>query len=163
MNEEDCADNFSARRWVLEQEISLVFHKINHFDDLRHRTMQLAVTLTIAVVGGAFSIRSTPLLFIAALVPIPFWVIDARYHSYQEGYTLRWISIERFLSGRWGPEDFPIPDYYGRRTHREHASKTSLMVNLLSARSIVTYLGLAVFVFCLASSFWLYGFPARAD
>ena len=136
--------------WVLEQEINLIAQKINHFDDLRHRTMQLAVTLTIAGVGGAFTIHSRDMLFVAAIVPIPFWYVDARYHAYQEGFTLRWLSIENYLAGRWSGDTFLIPDYYGSRTHPEHIRKTSLLRNLFRPRSLATYIGLTVFVFFLS-------------
>ena len=61
---------------VLKQEIELVQAKINHFDDLRHRTKQLAVTLWAASIGvGATNIDVV--LFLAAFIPLPFWFMDS--------------------------------------------------------------------------------------
>ncbi len=49
MNQED----FKAE--ILKQEIDIVQHKINHFDNLRHRTKQMAITLWLAAVGFGIS------------------------------------------------------------------------------------------------------------
>lgn len=137
-------------RWPLEIELQLVFDKINHFDDLRHRTLQLSIAISVAAVGTGFTVKSSAMLFLAALVPLPFWYQEARYHSHQEGFSLRWIAIERYLSGRWTNErPFPIPDFYGSRTSSVHETRTSLRRNVLRPRAVAIYGGSSVVLLCL--------------
>lgn len=43
----------ALRTDILKQEIDLVSDKINHFDNLRHRTKQMAATLWATAAGAA--------------------------------------------------------------------------------------------------------------
>lgn len=99
---------------ILKQEVELVFRRVNHFDQLRHGTKQWAVALTLGTVVAGLALASPWMVFLAALVPIPLWYLDATYHAHQEGWNKRFWKIQAYLSGRWKGEagDFPIPDYY---------------------------------------------------
>ena len=130
---------------ILKQEIELVQAKINHFDDLRHRTKQLALTLWAASVGLLATTDIDTFLLLAAFIPLPFWFMDSTYHRYQEGFTERLRGIRDFLrTGRFlvqrekevslvkslESEDFdgfPIPDFYGNHTIEKdkHKKQTS--------------------------------------
>jgi hypothetical protein len=119
---------------ILKQEIDLINTKINHFDDLRHRTKQMAMTLWLAALGVGLTAKLAILLWLAAFVPVLFWYIETVYHAYQEGYILRSSSIRRFIrTGEYEDENgtnvtladcmnddsfgsFPVPDDYGRHT-----------------------------------------------
>jgi hypothetical protein len=144
---------------LLKQEIDLVMQKINHFDNLRHHTKQMAVTLWAAIIGVGLT-GKTPLLLIlfAVVVPIPFWYLDARYHAYQEGYSLRRSAIEAFLNDRLlspgisSDDDTetissPIPDYYGNDTplvKKEHKGRTRVARNAFTKRMLIFYLPICV-------------------
>jgi len=119
---------------ILKQELDVLVGRIDHFDDLRHRTKQLSVTLWLAAVGTALARpASRPLLWLAPFIPLPFWYFDAQYHAYQERFALRWRAIREFIreehfdlpSGKAALDEFfvpssksafPIPDYYADKT-----------------------------------------------
>ena len=148
------AQNYKSE--ILKQEIDMVFQKIKHFDDLRNRTKQLAITLWVAALGASLSFKLRPLLILSAIVPIPFWYFEATYHAYQEGFSSRLSAIEYFLrTGRWRksrrakgeiiePSEenpFPIPDYYGDQTlnKNEHDRETSVLRNAFKFKTIIFY------------------------
>ena len=145
---------------ILKQEIDLINAKINHFDDLRHRTKQMAMTLWLAAVGVSLSTKLDILLWLAAFVPLPFWYLETVYHAYQEGFVLRWSAIRRFIrDGKHECADgtiaqlvdcmnddhfgsFPVPDDYGRRSVEKtrHDRATSVLRNLVKTRPMLFYL-----------------------
>ena len=129
---------------ILKQEIDLLDRRVQHFDDLRHRTKQMAATLWVATVGTALTLAKQPLLWLALFVPVPFWYFDAQYNAYQEGFWRRWWAIREFIrdgtfgvpAGQARLDDlfsncsrcvFPVPDFYGEKTfekaaHEKHVS-----------------------------------------
>ena len=147
---------------ILKQEIEILNQKINHFDDLRHRTKQMALTSWLAAVGVGLSARLHAILFLAAFVPLPFWVIESFYHAYQEGWNARFWSIRKFIqTGRYTVQDneqvrleeclssedfgaFPVPDYYARNTlsREAHRRKTSKLRNFAKRKMVLFYLPL---------------------
>jgi hypothetical protein len=134
---------------VLEQEIELVFRKINHFDGLRHRTKQVAVVLTVATVAMCLTMAPGWVVVVAALVPVPFWCLDASYHSNQEGWNKRFWKIQAYLNGRWKGDDgeFPIPDYCASHSLSgcgAHDFLTSLERNAFTPRMKMFYLPLVI-------------------
>jgi len=130
---------------VLLKEMELVSQKINHFDTLRHNTKQISITLWLASVGVGPSLDNLILLFLSALIPLPFWYFDATYHSYQEGFNARLRAIQNYIRGEDYPlgenESFPIPDFYGVVTlpKSQHRKLTSLRNNAFKKRSVVFY------------------------
>lgn len=129
--------SFSLNEYKLEtlkQEIDFLSKKVNHFDVLRQRTKQMAITLWLAAVGFALAQDQQYILFISIFVPLPFWVQDSYYHTYQTGFDYRFWAIREFIrDGRYLVEGknlvllseyfdedklgkFPIPDYYGNAT-----------------------------------------------
>ena len=157
---------------ILKQEIELVYHKINHFDDLRHRTKQMAITLWLAATGVGISSQSESVLFLAMFVPIPFWIFESVYHKYQEGYSARLKAIENFIqTGIFiiGDEKitlekcidtrdfgaFPIPDYYAKNTisKEEHKKRTSLYRNFIKVKMLIFYVPLVIIALVLALHF----------
>jgi hypothetical protein len=54
---------------IPKQEIDLLARKIDHFDDLRQRTKQMAATLWVAAVGTALARLSEPLLLACVVYP----------------------------------------------------------------------------------------------
>lgn len=131
---------------ILKQEITLVMEKINHFDDLRHRTRQMALTLWVVVVGTGLTLNSVTLLLFGVLVPVPLWYIEATYHAYQEGFASRFWAIQAFLNGRRSEEQpFPIPDYYGNRgsiSKEKHKELTSIRHNTFKRKMLIFYVPL---------------------
>lgn len=157
---------------ILKQEIELVNQKINHFDDLRHRTKQMAVTLWLAATGVGISSHSELVLFLAMFVPFPFWILESVYHRYQEGYIARLQAIRNFIrsgifiigkekvtleecinTGDFGA--FPVPDYYARNTisKEEHKKRTSPYRNLIKVKMLIFYVPLIIIALVLALHF----------
>ena len=143
---------------ILKQEIDLLVRRIDHFDDLRHRTKQMAATLWLAAVGTALTLPSKPLLWLALFIPVPFWYYDAHYNAYQAGFSRRWWAIRKFIrdgtfkvpAGEASLDDFfsnhaqcvfPVPDYYGEKTfdQAEHKEHTSLFRNAFTKKMLFFY------------------------
>ena len=143
---------------ILMQELELVMNKVNHFDNLRNRTRQMALVLWVAVFGTGLTLNSVALLVLGIFVPGPLWYIEATYHAYQEGYATRFWAIQRFLTGRRSEENpFPIPDYYGNRgsiSKKRHDKLTSILRNAFKRHMLVFYCPLLVvsFVFAILRS-----------
>lgn len=158
---------------ILKQEIELVHQKINHFDDLRHRTKQMAVTLWLAAVGVGITAKLQLVLILAAFVPLPFWVFESFYHAYQEGFSARLGAIRTFIQdGRFTVRGqvevsleecldstdfgaFPVPDYYGGRTlpRKTHKERTSVLRNFFKIKMVLFYLPLVVTALLLILAF----------
>ncbi len=149
---------------ILKQEIEIINEKVNHFDNLRHQTKQMAITLWLAALGVGITAKVPLVLILAALVPFPFWALESGYHAYQEGWYARLQSIRTFIrDGRFnvqGKDDvtlddflkgndsgkFPVPDYYGNRTLPVdiHRQKTSVLRNFIKVKMVLFYLPLSV-------------------
>lgn len=151
---------------ILKQEIEYLHHRLDHFDDLRHRTKQMAATLCAAAIGAGLTITpSRPLLFLlGAAVPLPFWYRDAAYHAYQEGFHARLRAVRNFIrDGSYksphgqvatlkgtldGSEQgiFPLPDYYGNKTlpEDEHNRITSRWRNATTRNMVLFYAPLSL-------------------
>jgi hypothetical protein len=147
---------------ILKQEIELIQEKINHFDDLRHRTKQLAITLWAAAVGVGATTGLDPVLYLAAFIPFPFWFLDSTYHRYEEGYYARLKAIRTFIqSGRFivcGQQEvslaeslesddfgnFPVPDFYGKLTieREQHKRITHPLLNFIKVKTLIFYIPL---------------------
>lgn len=167
-------DTFRAD--ILKQEIEYLNHRLDHFDDLRHRTKQLAATLCAAAIGAGLTIATArPLLFLlAAAVPLSFWHRDAAYHAYQEGFHARLRAIRNFIrDGSYtspagqvatlkGTLDgsaagiFPLPDYYGNKTlsEEEHKRITNRWRNATTWNMILFYAPLCLTPLLLFVFLW---------
>ena len=144
---------------ILKQEIDLLVRRIDHFDDLRHRTKQMAATLWVTVVGAGLSLPAKPLLWFALGIPVPFWYFDAHYNAHQAGFSGRLGAIRSFIrDGRYrapdgaettldeflssaAPSAFPVFDLYGNKTfaadsHRWH---TSSIRNAFTRKMLLFY------------------------
>ena len=155
---------FDFKADILKQELELLERRISNFDDLRHRTKQMTLTLWLAAVGVSLTIPSRLLLWLAVLVPVPFWYFDARYNAFQKGFSRRFWAIRAFirdekftapdgtfttltecLTGN-GFKIFPVPDYYGNKTFKkkEHTKETSVFRNAITRRMLTFYLPLVL-------------------
>ncbi len=166
---------------ILKQEIELLVRRLDHFDNLRHRTKQMAATLWLAAIGAALTLPSKPLIWLALVIPAPFWFFDAQYHAYQEAFQRRFWAIRAFirdgkfttpggevLLGKFlvGPGSeasdsptFPVPDYYGNKTFDEKALKkwTGLARNARTVKMLLFYGSLALATGLLLLAFkWLH-------
>ena len=167
---------------VLKQEIDVLVRRIDHFDDLRHQTKQMAATLWLGAVGAALTIPSKSLLWLALGVPIPFWYFDACYNAYQAGFSRRFWAIRAFVrDGKFtmpdaseptlsdflmstGSSGFPVPDYFGNHTfdEREHRRCTSRIRNAFTAKMLLFYGSLTLASLLLIVAFeWLNLNPAH--
>ncbi|MCK4760610.1 MAG: hypothetical protein KAW12_00325 [Candidatus Aminicenantes bacterium] len=86
---------------ILKQEIEVINQKINHYDNLRLKTKQMAIFLWVAVIGFGFKNGSPSdnwlLFLLAAIIPLPFWYIEASFRRYYKGWSDRFKAIRLFL------------------------------------------------------------------
>jgi hypothetical protein len=145
---------------ILKQEINNEVSIIGHFDDLRHRTKQMGITLWVAAVGFGLSQNPSWVLYLAAFIPFPFWILDTFYSAYQQGFLERFWAINVFIrEGKYNIEsqatvnladclkddgfgEFPVPDYYGIKTVGEKVlkSETSMVRHFFDWRMALFYL-----------------------
>jgi len=162
---------------ILKTEIESISTKINHFDDLRLRTRQTCISLWIAALGVALTQNISAIYFLAVFIPIPFWIIEARYRRYQKGNSLRLGAIRNFIRD----EKYNVPNekeeatldnylnsntkpifpafyYWGNKTiPNERFKKEIRFINNLLSRNIIiiyfTLIILALFLEIFRNSF----------
>lgn len=165
-------DTKEFRITVLMKEIDLCSTKVNHFDTLRLTTRQTGLALWAAVIGYGLTEKFLGLFVFAALLPIPFWTLDARYRSYQRGWSLRLQAIRDFirdgdyevggqqvatladfLHGDQSPV-FPVIDYWAERTvpPDKHRAQTDFWINFVDRTHLMLYSPMCVIAIIL--SFW---------
>lgn len=159
---------------ILKQELDIVVNVSNHFDDLKHRTKQMAITLWVAAVGFGLSQNPSLILFLAAFIPFPFWILDSFYSAHQIKFLERFWAIDVFIrDGKYNLQnrsivsladclkddsfgEFPVPDYYGTKTIEENIleKETSIFRSFIEWKLVLFYLPqvvvalLAVFLNC---------------
>ncbi len=148
------------KREILKQEIQIVHEKINHFDSLRHRTKQMAITLWIAAFGFGVSQDTPWVIALSIVIPLPFWYIESIYHANQEGFIGRFWAIRQFIrdgefevGGKRPPVtladcmrdenfgEFPVPDYFPNKTFSEEELRRRISVknNFLKTKMFIFY------------------------
>lgn len=155
---------------ILKQEIEIVAKGITHFDNLRHKTKQLVITLWVASLGFGLSQEVKWIVVLSLLVPLPFWYLEAIYHANQEGWICRFWAIRTFLrEGKYAVAgknvvrlkscitadnfgDFPIPDYGGDKTLEQAVflKETSIIRNFFKPKMTIFYLPLSLISFLTA-------------
>ncbi len=131
---------------ILKQEIELIHQKMNHFDCMRLKTKQMAIFLWVAVVGFGLKTDSPTdngsVFLLAALVPFPFWHLEASFRRYYAGWSLRFKAIMKFLYNEEYPikgdtivtlkgflnedeeeRNFPVSDFWAKNTVKENVFK----------------------------------------
>jgi len=90
-------DEVEFRIDITKKEIDILNSKINHFDNLRLKTKQMAIILWTASVGYGLKENLHILFFISTLLPIPFWLMETSYRRYYKGFHLRLWAIRNFF------------------------------------------------------------------
>ena len=157
---------------ILKKEMDITGTKVNHFDNSRLRTRQIAIAIWTAVIGFGLKEGSPTLFLLAALLPIPFWIIEARYRRYQRGWNLRLRAVRDFIRdgkytvlgenevtlsdflGNNSVDGFPMIDFWARRTvpEEEHKKETGHARNFFNPTLLMLYpsmtsLGILAFLF----------------
>ena len=70
---------------------------IDAFDSRAFSTKTWSVTFSLAAVGGAFASHAAPILLIAALSAILFWVVEAHWNVIKGAYYFRIEELESFF------------------------------------------------------------------
>ncbi|MFW9929228.1 MAG: hypothetical protein ACFFD1_07545 [Candidatus Thorarchaeota archaeon] len=148
---------------ILKQELENLDSKINHFDNLRWKSKQIALALWVATIGFGLKEHITYLCLIAMFLPLPFWIFDTFYRLYYRGFFLRFKAIRDFLREETflvkgikeaklndllnGKDcDFPIPDHWPSRTVSEETlkSETRFITNFINFKQLIFYLPLVL-------------------
>ena len=97
---------FFEKLTILKHETTLLNVKINNITSNLWKIRQVEVTLWLAAVGvGSGAILANnqsniTILLLSVLIPIWFFIADARYNVWYRRFRLREIEIQRFLSSR---------------------------------------------------------------
>jgi len=89
---------------LLEDELTILNHRLNHLISNIWKVRQIALTLWVAAIGvglGAISKSNEPILNILALsilIPLLFLYIDARMMRWYGRFMMRDFEIQRFLN-----------------------------------------------------------------
>ena len=70
---------------------------IDAFDSRAFSIKAWSVTFSLAAVGGAFASHAAPILLIAALSAILFWVVEAHWNVIKGAYYFRVKELESFF------------------------------------------------------------------
>lgn len=149
---------------ILKQEIELINQKMNHFDNMRLKTKQMAIFLWVAVIG--FGLKSDvssgngSLFFLfTAFIPVSFWYLEASFRRYYKGWSERFKAIKEFIrDGKYkikggtivtlddflalGKDSiFPLSDYWAKETVEEkvYQNAKSLRRSLFNHKIIWVY------------------------
>ncbi len=156
---------------MISKEIDFIGTKINHFDNLRQQTRQMALVLWTAAFGIGVKEDIVMLFILSAFIPLPFWFIETTYKQYHKGWYGRLKAIREFirdgeykLKGEGSPAKiqeffsdaydkpefnkpkFPLFDYWGTETMPEdlHKKETSFQNNFFTRKNLVLYLPMSV-------------------
>lgn len=151
------------RMEFLLKEIEIANLKINHFDVLRLKTKQLAITLWIATLGFGLKDKIELLYFMAVFIPLPFWLIDTKYRQYASGWNKRFFAIGNFIrNGKFKvkgnktvtltdfitskEKTFPVPDFWAGSTisDKAHKESTGFIKNFSYRGNILIYLPMII-------------------
>ncbi len=132
---------------ILKKEIDIISQKINHFDNLRLKTRQMAIVLWVAVIG--FGLKNSDLQYsgflycLASFIPLPFWYTESTYRRYYKGWSGRFKAIRKFIrdgeyllpndtiarykdfiDATMADADFPLFDYWAHKTIEKETRKS---------------------------------------
>lgn len=148
---------------ILKQEVDLISQKINHLDNLRLKTRQMAILLWVAVIGlglkGEAPSDNNLLFVLASFIPFPFWHAEASFRRYYKEWSLRLKAIRKFIrDGEYELADgtkstlndfldktkessFPLFDYWAHKTVEEVKRKkeTSFFRSFFNRRILWIY------------------------
>lgn len=101
------AARFAYQLDMLRIEIGLIDNAIARIDGLKQGTKNWAITVwagSLAVVIASQDLR--PIAFLTALLPLMFWIIDARWSFYMRAFIYREAKISEFLNSAALSESF---------------------------------------------------------
>ena len=153
---------------LIKQEMEILDSKINHFDNLRWKSRQIALALWVAAIGFGLKEDKQLLYLIAVFLPFPFWIFDSFYRLYYRGFFLRFKAIRDFLrEGKYlvkgineakledllngKDSEFPIPDHWPSRTVSKEIlrDQTKFINNFLNYKQLIFYLPLILIAFSI--------------
>ena len=163
---------------ILKQEIDTLSQHFMHIATHRWRCRQMAIVLWTAAVGFGLKENMGLLCALGALVPSPFWIIDAWYRQRERALMLRFKAIRDVLrDGRYmvkGENEatlqqfldaeetslFPVPDHWGSKTIPPKTLEVfcGLRHNLWM-KILVVYIPMFFVGVGLAVFLWMHGAP----
>ncbi|WP_341644075.1 hypothetical protein [Thauera sp. SDU_THAU2] len=90
---------------ILKTELSLIQATLDKYDDLIFRGRNLFVTLWIASLGLAFTIKSPAVPLLAALLSILYWFLEGMM---RHQYWFKYVDRYRFLRSQLNSPEFKL-------------------------------------------------------
>lgn len=90
---------------ILKTELSLIQATLDKYDDLIFRGRNLFVTLWIASIGLAFTIKSPTVPLLAAMLSILYWFLEGMM---RHQYWFKYVDRYRFLRDQINSSEFKL-------------------------------------------------------
>ena len=140
----------------LKQEISQIDGVIGRLETYSQNARNFAAVLwigSLTILSGQDSLK--PFVLATAIVPILFWIIDARWIQLAKGPITRYQAISQFvnseqleaalLSGHI--EGHQVLDVMGRQYHSDRSYRRRVNIwRVLTYRTLYLYYGLMIFI-----------------
>jgi hypothetical protein len=92
---------------ILKIELSLIQATLDKYDDLIFRNRNIFITLWIACIGLAFTIKSADITLLAAFLSLMYWFLEGMMrHQYWYKYVCRY----RFLRDSLNKDEIDISE-----------------------------------------------------
>lgn len=133
----------SQRLEILKLEMQLIQSTLDKYDDLMFRNRNWFITIWMGAIGLSFTIHSTSVAILGALVAFVYWFIEGMMrHQYWYKYVARYRAIRTWLNDPKSEAEISIYDltnHYG--TCPEHWER--IRKSFLKLEPTVVYLLMA--------------------
>jgi hypothetical protein len=138
----------------LKQEISQIDGVIGRLETYSQNARNFAAVLwigSLTILSGQDSLK--PFVFATAIIPVLFWIIDARWIHLAKGPITKYQAISEFVnSGQLETailsgsiEGFQVLDVMGRQHHSDQSyQRRTKMWRVLTYRTLYLYYGLMI-------------------
>jgi hypothetical protein len=100
-------DSFAYQLDLLKMEIEIIDKAIARLDDITQTTKNFAIIIWVGLITVAFADPDfRQYTIFTALVPLLFWVLDARWRYFLRGFIFRQDKIAEFLNSEKLVESF---------------------------------------------------------
>lgn len=167
--QEDTAGTSLINNAALEYQLDILKLEMSEIENVIGRLetySQNARTFSIAFWAGALALMAEhtslqPYIYLTAVIPLLFWIVDARWVRFTKGPIIRSQEIHNFLNGphlhaaleSGRLKDFTVFDVMGKqyRNTEEYRRRTSIW-HILSYRTLYLHYGAMVVLSVVVSA-----------
>lgn len=126
---------------ILKTELSLIQATLDKYDDLIFRGRNFFVTLWLASVGLAFSLKSAVVLWLAVALSVLYWFLEGMMrHQYWSKYVDRYRFLRDILNARGtNLDEIPIYDLTNHYSRQVQPSWNRIKASFFKLEPSVLY------------------------